>query len=162
MVGPIAALPERQCSTSVTLRASTVGDEQCTYTDSSAGNTPDCRLLSDYLEQYNSLVENDDCLQVRLSPGYYLLDSSRTTNITYSLVLEGSATVSCQSVDQTLASPLWFQRYTPFSSHPPTTTPTAADGEFFVQIEEVTFQNCQMPMRFDALDYVGISNCIFT
>ena len=30
----LAALPERNCSTSIALRASKVGDVQCTYTDS--------------------------------------------------------------------------------------------------------------------------------
>ena len=159
-----ASLPERDCSTSITLRASTQpGKDQCAYVVDGAGDTAgDCRQLSDHLERYNGLVTADDCLKVQLSPGNYALDGVGTTNITYSLVLVAlgsGTTVSCLHVDQAQNSSLWFQRS---SSSYPLPPPTNSGGELFVLMEGVKFLNCQGPLRFDTIDYVGISNCTFT
>jgi hypothetical protein len=116
------------------------------------------------LEQYNSLVAADDCLEIQLSPGAYALASLRTT-ISYSLVMvavEGEVNISCAQEDQASLpdSPFWFQRYSNLSSRQSPLPP--GDGEFFVQIQGVLWENCQRPLRFDAMDYVGISDCNFT
>lgn len=161
MASSVATLPERQCSTSITLWSSAAPpNERCTF----ASDTNDCKPLADILEQYNSLVAADDCLEIQLSPGAYALASLRTT-ISYSLVMvavEGEVNISCAQEDQASLpdSPFWFQRYSNLSSRQSPLPP--GDGEFFVQIQGVLWENCQRPLRFDAMDYVGISDCNFT
>ena len=152
----LAVLPERNCSTVLSLRSSDGGI--CT----DAGETTDgCNSLSDILTSYNPLIADNDCLEVKLYPGTYTLtDYSSTFN--YSLVVgavEGGVTITCQPDEAvSTGSPLWLQRYSAFSSHPSPPSPS----EFFVQIEGVNFESCQRPLQFDAMDYVGISNCNFT
>ncbi|CAI8022048.1 hypothetical protein GBAR_LOCUS12974 [Geodia barretti] len=154
-----ASLLERNCSTSITLSES----GNCTHVDGDniAG---DCKQLSDHLQKYNDgLVAANDCLEVKLSPGNYTLDSISATDITYSLVLEAvetEATVSCLPADEMLIlnNPLWFQRLSSYSS----SSSASTTEELFVQMKGVKFQNCPRPLRFDTMDYVGISNCIFT
>ena len=151
----LAVLPERNCSTVLSLR--TDGG-----TCANSGETTDaCNSLSDYLTRYNSRIAASDCLEVKLYPGTYTLtDYSNTLN--YSLVVgavAGGVTITCQPDEAaTTGSPLWFQRYGAFSSHPSPPSPS----EFFAQIEGVDFESCQSPLQFDAMDYVGISNCNFT
>ena len=157
ITGTSAVLLERNCSTSITLRAES---GNCTTVD--GYTTGDCKRLSDYLDEYNDgTIAANDCLQIKLLPGNYTLDSMRATNITYSLVLvavdKEATLVSCLSADETLLtlnSPLWFQKI-------PSTSPASITGELFVEIEGVKFHNCPRPLRFDTMDYVGISNCTF-
>ena len=158
IAGSSGSLPERNCSKCVVLGEA--ANDQCTHVKGDVGDGSGFQL-SAYLSDYNDKVSANDCLEVRLSPGLYTLDSIETTNVTYSIILvavEKEAIVSCQpTVNETLVtnSPLWFQRPSSFSPH-------SSNGELFVQLEGVRFQNCPRPLRFDTLDYVGISNCSFS
>ena len=163
----LAVLPERNCSTTLSLRAPSDEGGNCTFIVDAGETTGVCYSLSDYLQRYNTLIAASDCLEVKLYPGTYsLTDYSNTLN--YSLVvaaIEGEVTITCQPDEAvTTGSPLWFQRYSAFSSYPsPAPSPMVPEnGEFFVQIERVNFESCQRPLQFDAMDYVGISNCSFT
>ena len=149
-----AVLRERNCSTCITLQS------QCTTPEAA------CKYLSDILKQYNGLIAAGDCLEIKLTPGTYVLADYNTT-LNYSLVMRalepGAVSISCQQLEQENiirnGSPFWFQRYDAFSSHRSPIMDN--DGEFFVQLEGVHFERCLKPLQFDAMDYVGLSNCTF-
>lgn len=166
----LAAPPERNCSISLVLRPGATSDkDSCTLTEDAGDSSGACDSLSAYLERYKTLVAVDDCLDLRLYPGTYTLNDYSTT-LEYSAVIRAlgsGVTVTCEpglEGSSTTGSPLWFQRHSVFSSYPSsgTSSVTADKGEFFVQIEGVQFENCTRPLQFDAMDYVGISNCSFT
>ena len=169
----LAALPARECSISLSLCTSDSGaasaPDHCTFVDADPATF--CNSLSPYLERHKSLVAADDCLEMRLYPGTYTLTEYSST-LNYSAVItavEDGVTITCVSEcagePEDSTSPLWFQRNSAFSSHLSLNSSSATsgeDGEFFVQMEGVSFESCQRPLRFDAMDYVGISNCSFT
>lgn len=164
LASSLAALPERSCSNTLNLCTRDSSGEplpnDCVFVDEDPAVL--CNSISIYLhlEQTKANVAADECLRVNMYPGTYSL-SQYTSILNYSAVISapvGGVTVTCESecmnkTNITYGSPLWFQR---------NTTSSAEVGEFFVQLEGISFESCQRPLQFDAMDYVGISNCTFS
>ena len=84
--------------------------------------------------------------------------------LNYSVVVsapQGGVSILCGSecpnvTDASSARLLWFQRETTASRFL-----SIEIDEFFVQLDGISFSGCNNPLQFDAVDYVGISNCSF-
>lgn len=164
LASSLAALPERSCSNTLNLctqdsRAASFPND-CVFVD--ADPAVKCNTISLYLHlgQTKAIIPADDCLQVNVYPGTYTL-SLYTSILNYSAVISapgGGVSVINQSgcvpmTELTTGSPLWFQR---------SATSSPEVGEFFVQLDGISFEGFPRPLQFDAMDYVGISNCTFT
>ena len=158
LASSLAALPDRSCSNTLNLcTQESRAPSNCVLVDEDPAMLCNTRSLYHLLEQRKAVVSADDCLQVNIYPGTYSL-SLYTDMLNYSAVIsapEGGVRVTCESecvntTNITSSSPLWFQRSSP------------EGGEFFVQLEGISFESCPRPLQFDAMDYVDISNCNFT
>ena len=106
--------------------------------------------LTELLTSMNRRIQVDDCLQLSLYPGTYVI--SYNTVLNYSAVFvapSGNVNVTCLSTcmsGRVTSSPLRFN---------------GMAGAKFVMVDGVAFEDCQKPLQFDDLDEITISNSSF-
>ena len=122
-----------------------------------------CSSLSEILTQFNGVVGSDDCLQLELEQGEYIVSSLTTISVNYSLVMlatvSGGVTVSCSDPQPYLvnsnctgvSATLRFNK----------SDEEGAGGKVVVVLDGVGFQDCPRPFQFDNLDRVTITDCWF-
>lgn len=131
------------CANSYDLRVNT-GDS-CVY--SSQDNYTLCNTdLTTYLENFNTLLDSSNCLNLTLAAGEYKL--SKGVTVTYSIFISSTVyqnvVISCSAVDY---SSLSF------------TSDLSARGQ--VLLDGIVFKGCNKPLQFDELEFVSMENCSF-
>ena len=142
------------CSLSYTLRA----DASCIRSSQDQYST--CVELSVYLESFNSVLNNSDCLWLILEPGVYQLSEGYTATVLYSIVLSSddqqSVKVICPIIPQVQAAPT-----TSSSNYSTLQFKGAPDRQTHVSLDGITFEDCERPLQFDELMSVTFTNCSF-
>ena len=166
---PTPTRTDRNCSHSYTLRVSQQSPSEpgsCTGENaeaaascvlSSQDDFQQCSSLSRILTYFNGVIQSDDCLQLLLEQGEYVVPFIDTVSVNYTLAMmapSGGVTITCKSSCQekancTRSAPLVFNRK------------EGNNGEVAVTLEGLRFEDCACPFQFDNLDQVTISNCWF-
>lgn len=115
-----------------------------------------CSTLSEILNLFNVLVGSDDCLQLEMEKGEYVISSTATVSVNYSLVMlahSGGVVVTCKTSrlvkNPSCGPPLMFGKS------------GREGGKVSVVLDGLRFEDCARPFQFDNLDHVAVSNCWF-
>ena len=151
----------RQLSTSESLPCTDSADEntanavRCIVT--SEDGFQQCSSLSGILARFSGVVGTDDCLRLDLEPGDYVIPSTSSVTVDYSLVLSapsGGVTVSC--------APSQLKKSSCIESNPLMFVKRDGErGRVSVVMEGLKVVDCPRPFQFDDLDSIVISNCWF-
>lgn len=120
-----------------------------------------CSTLSEILNLFNVLVGSDECLRLEMEPGEYVISSTATVSVNYSMVMlapNGGVVMTCKTSQMKpnpsctgvdLGPPLMFGK-------------SGSEGDrVSVVLDGLRFEDCARPFQFDNLDHVAVTNCWF-
>ena len=120
-----------------------------------------CRTLSEVFSGFNLLVGSDECLRLEMEQGEYVISSTATVSVNYSLVMiapNGGVVIECKTsqvkpnptcVGVDLGPLLMFGK-------------SGREGDkVSVVLDGLRFEDCARPFQFDNLDHVAVTNCWF-